>query len=81
MNSMVDLDSDELDEFKVKTNSDYEEEKTSRESSGDKSFKYKVQPTLEEEYEDTDKKPFINALSHLKQTHIIEEEAKEEKVH
>ena len=28
-----DVDSDELDEFKVKTNSDYEEEKTSRESS------------------------------------------------
>lgn len=41
INSM-DVDSDELDEFKVKTNSDYEEEKTSRESSDDKSFKYKV---------------------------------------
>lgn len=38
----IDVDSDELDEFKVKTNSDYEEDKTSRESSADKSFKYKV---------------------------------------
>lgn len=29
----MDVDSDELDEFKVKTNSDYEEDKTSQESS------------------------------------------------
>ena len=41
----MEADSDELDEFKVK--SDYEEEKTSRESSHDKSYKYRAQATLE----------------------------------
>jgi|LauGreDrversion4_2_1035121.scaffolds.fasta_scaffold178862_2 hypothetical protein len=41
----MEADSDELDEFKVK--SDYEEEKTSRESSLDKSYKYRAQATLE----------------------------------
>ena len=76
----MDVDSDELDEFKVKTNSDYEEDKMSRESSEDKSFKQKVQLTLEDDYEDIDRQPFINALNHLKQNHVIEEEVKDEEM-
>ena len=73
-NSM-EVESDELDEFKVKTNSDYEEDTKSRESSADKSLKYRGIPTVEAEYEESDKQPFLSALNHLKLCHKSEEKA------
>ncbi len=71
----MEVESDELDEFKVKTNSDYEEDTKSRESSADKSLKYRGIPTVEAEYEESDKQPFLSALNHLKLCHKSEEKA------